>query len=72
MVYIEIERGGQKVKISKTKVSGCCYTLFCISRCVDWFVSSGIERLEKPSACILVLDDCIHRHLPLRPKLILT
>ena len=63
---IGIERGGQKVRIAKLKVSGCflrTHCTFCIQRASFYLFQVGIERLEKTDlACILVLVDCLPNH----------
>ena len=67
---IGIERGGQKVRIAKLKVSGCflrTHCMFCIERASFYLFQVGIERLEKTDlACILVLVDCLPNHSLLR------
>ena len=67
---IGIERGGQKVRIAKVKVSGCLlrtHCMFCIQRASFYLFQVGIERLEKTDlACILVLVDCLPNHSLLR------
>ena len=69
------ERGGQKVRISKAKVTAarmpllekCCFAFLAVeSACISKSVSGTKEETLKSNLYLIPFNDCIHCHLLLR------